>query len=174
MSRITSTPRSTIGLIVFLAITTFGSTPLPAADTLGDVLREAGWQRIIGTWVDAETGGEKIRATYEWKIDDRVIATTTRRFGKESAALICINAKSGDIFHIGGDSEGGSFLGKWQLETNAYANLTLGMVEPDGGQETMTVQYELVDDNTMKVRIQMPLLPLSFELVRQQAELPIP
>jgi hypothetical protein len=41
------------------AVLTLGAIPAGAAESSGDVLRESGWDRLIGTWVgDSGRGGE--------------------------------------------------------------------------------------------------------------------
>ncbi len=89
--------------------------PAPAAEKLVDLLRSSKWDRIIGTWVDAETKGTDLTATYVWKLPDRVIEITTKDKGQESVALMGVNGTTGDIFHMGADSDGASSLGKWQM-----------------------------------------------------------
>lgn len=57
-----------------------------AADgTLAQMLRESRWDRLIGTWVDVETGGSNRKTTYAWKLTDRVIEITSVTNGRPSS-----------------------------------------------------------------------------------------
>ncbi len=41
-----------------------GAAEAPAAEKLGDLTRKSGWDRVVGTWVDADTKGAAYKATY--------------------------------------------------------------------------------------------------------------
>ena len=83
------------------------------AETLGDMIREAGWNKIIGTWVDADTKGQNIRVKYAWKYKDHAIQVTSKLGEVQSTGLIGRNAATGEVFMTGVNSEGGATLGKW-------------------------------------------------------------
>ena len=88
---------------------------------MGEVLRESKLDRLVGTWVDEGTKGVAFKATFAWKIKDRVIEITTKEGSKESVALMGVNAKNGEVFHLGADSDGGSSLGKWTVNEDGSA-----------------------------------------------------
>ena len=79
-----------------------------AGEKLSDILRDSNWEGIIGTWVDAESKGAAFKAKYAWKIKDRVIEITTKDANRESVALMGVNGKTGEVFHMGVDGEGTS------------------------------------------------------------------
>ena len=82
---------------------------LPAkAESLGDMMRSAGWDRIFGTWVDADTQGAAVSISYGWKFKDKVVESTVKMGDRESYSLIGINATNGEVFHVGVDSDGGN------------------------------------------------------------------
>ena len=139
-----------------------------AADRLGDMLRDSPWGRLIGTWVDAETKGTKMKTTFAWKITERVVEITSTEGGRESVALVGVNGRTGEVFHVGADSEGTSFLGSWGLE-GEDAMLRLTYTGGDGQDGTVTVRLHLEDADTLTGTLQQAQ-PTTFRLVRVKAK----
>jgi hypothetical protein len=123
-----------------------------AAENLGDMLREAGWNKIIGTWMDADTKGEKITVRYGWKYKDHVIQVTSTMGELKSTSLIGRNGKTGEIFQAGANSTGGASLGKWS-EEGGDAVLEVGYVSPEGEEGGMQIRHHMQDDDTMVVTV---------------------
>ena len=90
-------------------------------EQLNEILRQAKWEGIVGTWVDAETGGRNITTTYTWKFKDRVIEANTRMAGREDVSLIGVNSKTGEVFNMSASSDGSASLGSWNFESNGDA-----------------------------------------------------
>ena len=112
----------------FALIATFlllGGAKTLASEKLSDVLGRSQWGGIIGTWVDEDSKGASIKTDYAWKIKDRLIEITTKEGSKESVALMGVNAKNDEVFHIGADSDGGSSLGKWTVSEDGMRFLNL-------------------------------------------------
>jgi hypothetical protein len=76
-----------------------------------------------------------------------------------------VNPTNGDVFHVGGDSKGSSFLGTWNIDDGGIATLSLQIAGADGNEFTLQVRHELLDADTMRITIQLPQ-PISIELVR--------
>ncbi len=140
----------------------------PDGESLSDVLRESGWDRIVGTWVDAGTQGEALRITYAWKIEGMVLEITNHERTKESVALMGINGNTGQVYHMGGDSEGTAFLGEWQFEEEGDAVLELGYSGRNGSEGRVTVRYRLDDDDEMTLTLELPQ-PITVELIRTKS-----
>lgn len=151
-------------IFVLAALLTFGSINAVAVDNLGDILRKSKWERIIGTWVDTETKGNKYKTTYSWKYKDMVIESNYYEGLKRSISLIGVNAKSGEVFNLSVDNAGASSLGKWKFEKD---KATLGLVYTDGnGQQGalgMTLKFE--NDDTMVLTLDLPK-PIVIKMVR--------
>jgi hypothetical protein len=133
--------------------------------TLSDVLRKAKWDGIIGTWVDAQSRGADVKATYDWKIKDRVIEITTIRGEHQGVALMGVNGKTGVVFHMGADSEGNSSLGKWIVQDNGDAILGLVYTSSSGQEIEVIIRHHLVDKDTMIVTIEAPE-PMRVKMIR--------
>ena len=138
-----------------------------AAETLMDKLKEAGWDGVIGTWVDEATGGKGYTITYAWKIQDRVIEVATKSPDNETVALMGVNAKNGQVFHMGADKQGASSLGEWKVDADGSAVLTLVFTGGDGAQGTLQMRHKMVGKDKMEITIQLAQ-PLRFTLVRKK------
>ena len=77
----------------------------PAAENRGDLLRKSNWERIIGTWVDADTKGAAYKTTYAWKYKEWVAEFNIKEGNQHSVSLMGLNAQTGEVFRIGVDSE---------------------------------------------------------------------
>ena len=132
---------------------------------LSDVLRRTKWDGIIGTWVDAESKGAAAKATYDWKIKDRAIEITTVRGEHQDVALMGVNGKTGGVFHMGADSDGGSSIGKWIVQDNGDVVLGLVYTSSTGQEGEVIIRHHLVDKNTMIVTIEAPQ-PMRFKMIR--------
>jgi hypothetical protein len=136
-----------------------------AADKLSDILRKSKWNGIIGTWVDAETKGAAAKTTYAWKIKDRVIEITTKAANKETVALMGVNAKTGEVFHMGADNDGGASLGKWDTKDNGDVVLGFAFTGGDGLDGTLSIRHHLEDKDTMIVTVELPE-PIKVKMIR--------
>jgi hypothetical protein len=137
---------------VFMTMLAIAATPTSAAENLGEVLRQAGWHRIIGTWVDADTKGANSTTTYAWRFKDKVIEVTSKIGEQESVSLMGLNRKTGEVYNLAADNQGSVSLGKWEFDEKDAA-LELGFVSAEGEEGGLSIRYRLEDDNTMTVTI---------------------
>jgi hypothetical protein len=134
------------------------------AENLGEMLRESGWDRILGTWVDEDTNGDTIKITYAWRFEDRVVEVTSKTGKLETVGLVGVNAKTGEVHHLGADNQGGGSLGKWRLE-DGDAVLELGFVSGEGREGAMKIRLHLKDDDTLVLTVEAPE-PITRTLIR--------
>ena len=159
---------------IVAAMLTIGGIACATAENLGDVLRESDWDRIIGTWVDAETKGARNKTTYAWRFKDRVIeiASWDSWDGeKESVSLIGLNPKTGDVFNLSADSQGASSLGRWTVGKEGEAILDLMFVSGEGQEGFLRIRQAFKDNDTLIVTIDLPE-PIVFEMVRVKKSQP--
>ena len=159
---------SSVALTVSDAVPPPVSWPVPS--NLGGALRAAGFERLLGTWVDAETNGENLRVTYGWRFEDEIMDITTSERTKKIASLMGLNRGTGEVYHIGIDSEGTSSLGTWSFK-EGEAVLELGFTTAAGEQGGRRFRHEFVDDDTMLVTIDYPD-PVVLTLVRAKSKPP--
>lgn len=136
-----------------------------ANDNLRDILRKSKWDGIIGTWVDQASNGDALETTYAWKIKDRVIEVVTKEAGKESVALIGVNAKTHEVFQMGAASDGSSSLGNWKFKDDSTAVLGMVFTAGDGSEGALEIRLYLEDKDSMTVTIVLPQ-PIEIEMVR--------
>ncbi len=160
--------RMTIYCAALIAMLSIGTTLCEADENLGNVLSESGWDRIIGTWVDAETRGTKSTTTYAWKFKNRVIEVMSQNGKRETVSLIGRNPKTGEVFNISANNKGGSSLGKWTLE-EGKAILDLLFVTGEGVEGALRIRFRLKDDNTMIVTIDLPE-PITVKMIRKKSK----
>ena len=140
-----------------------------ASTTLGDILRESNWDRIIRTWVDTDTKGAKSIITYAWKFKNETVLEATTKYGdKETVALMGMNGKTGEVYHMGMDNKGTHTLGKWKFkESEAVLELAFAMAQ--GNEDSLRVTYRLEDNDTMIVTVDLPE-PIIFKWIRLKNE----
>ena len=151
----------------FAAALGLSTTHVSAADTLMDKLKASGWDGIIGTWVDEETGGKNNTTTYAWKIKDRVIEVNTKDPGNETVSLMGVNAGNGQVFMVGADKQGASSLGEWKIDGKGYAVLNIAFTGADGQPGTLQIQHRLVSKDKLEITIQLAQ-PMRFILIRKK------
>ncbi len=159
--------RPSILLLCTASLLPLGITFAHEADdhrNLGEVLRDSGWNRLIGIWVDADTNGAKIKSTYSWRFKDRVVEITTRDTEKESVSLMGRNPKSGEIFHMSAGSAGDSSIGKWRFE-KIEAILSLLFVTGNGQEGALQIRHKLQGNDTMFITVDLPE-PITFKMIR--------
>lgn len=150
-----------LGLVAGLAV---AAAPSASAQSLKDVLLEHDWDRVIGTWVDADTRGANLKVAYAWKFEEHLVEITTWTREERTVGLMGRNAQNGDIYHVGATSRGGSSLGKWEI-VDGDAVLGLGFTGGDGQQGAMRIRHHLENDDTMVLTIEGPE-PVTFKLIR--------
>lgn len=135
-----------------IALTIAGMLPAPGKD-LGDVLRKSGWDRIVGTWVDADTRGGEVKAVYAWKFENKVVEVTSTTRERETTALMALHPKTGDVVHVGADDQGGGSTGKWKIE-DGDAVLEVKYVTADGDEGEVSFRHHFEGEDTLVVTIE--------------------
>ena len=159
------TTSSSILCVALICICSFPAATSTAADTLKDKLRESGWDGIIGTWVDADTQGTSAKVSYAWKIEERVIEVTSKMAERTTVALMGVNGKTGEVFHMGADSDGTSSLGKWEVEDSGDAVLGILYTTVDGQEGGMSIRFHKQGKDAVTMTIELPQ-PIRVKLVR--------
>lgn len=134
---------------------------------LGEIFRQSRWDRIIGTWIDAETKGKAVRTTYAWKIPGMTLEALRKEPRKSSIALIAIDPKTDEIFQTGSDSQGTMSQGKWKFDEKGDVVLDLAYAGRDGREGKVRVRYRLEDDDTLVLTV-LSAKPITIRMTREK------
>ena len=144
-STITQLRRSFLALLAYFTITSSAQ----GAD-LGEALDSVNWRGILGTWVDSETKGERVKVAYAWKFKDKLIEVNSKMGETESISLMGFNPETEEVFMMGGNNKGGGSIGKWSMD-GEDAVLELSYVSETGDKGTMKFKHHRVDKDTIKI-----------------------
>ena len=160
--------RNIMSMTIAVLATAFliGSTPVNAAENLGSIIRENRWDRMVGTWVDAETNGKKLKSVTTWRFKDHVVKTVNHDFqqGKNETSLMIYSPKKGEVFIVSADDKGGSASGQWTFNKDE-AVLNLGFVTPEKQEGLLQLRYKFIDDDTMIATVVLPK-PIVIKMIR--------
>ncbi len=157
--------RILFSLAVFASTLAFAQSQASAADKLSDVLKESKMDGIVGDWVDPETKEKKIMTRFAWKIKDRVLEVTTKNGEMVTTALMGVNGKTGEVFHMGADSDGTSSIGTWTVPAPGEAVLGIIYTTSAGQEGGLSIRHKLIAKDTLLVTIELPQL-ITYKLVR--------
>jgi len=124
------------------------------ADTLGDVMKAEGIHKMLGTWIDADSNGEKIKITYRWKIKDHAVELILKTQDGTSTALIAYDQEAEKVIHMGVNSKGELGRGSWSTQ-NGVAILDITQTNSDGQEVELKVSHKIVDKNSLTVGFEM-------------------
>ena len=142
-------------VLTFTGIAVFAvsgpANPAHGAD-LGEALQHAKWSGIIGTWVDSETKGERVKIDYAWKFENKLIEVNSTMGETKSSSLMGFNPESEEVFIVGGNNKGGGSAGNWSME-GEDAVLDLSFVGAEGEKGSMKITHHRIDDDTIEVTV---------------------
>lgn len=144
--------------IAFILIVITGSVNYVNAQDLGQVLNETEWDKMLGTWIDAETKGEITTVTYSWKIKNKVLEIYNReKNDKETVSLVSLIPDKDEIIHFGCDNLGNAIFAKWEFEKEE-AVIVLEEID-------LRIRHRFLDKNTMIVTVETDE-PINLKLHR--------
>jgi hypothetical protein len=82
-----------------------------------------------------------------------------------STAIMAVSAADGTVFHVGGDSRGGTFAGSWTVGDDGAATLRLAITTEKGERLDLGFRHERTGADTMRLTIELPQ-PITVDLVR--------
>jgi hypothetical protein len=124
------------------------------AETLGEVMKAEGTDKMLGTWVDADTNGEKFKITYKWKIKGHAVEMILKTENSTSSALIAYDQGSESVLHMGVNSKGEFGHGTWSAQ-DGVAILDLTQTTADGQKVELKISHKVVSRKSMTVGFTM-------------------
>ncbi|MEC8862108.1 MAG: hypothetical protein VXX31_04095, partial [Planctomycetota bacterium] len=122
--------------------------------TLLSVLNQSGFEPLIGTWVDEGSKGDGLKFSVNWKVPERVLETKSVSPDQTSVSLISVNASNQEVVQEGENDQGGTHRGRWTFTEEGKASLEIGYTNRDGTEGELSLNYELVDRDTLDLTIQ--------------------
>jgi len=144
-----------------------GGTELQDDGSLRTALQLSGLEPLVGTWVDEETHGTALTLQFTWKIEGRILESSTRDSNGQSVALITRTPDGRAIEQYGGDQGGRVFSGVWDSAEQGQARLTLDIHEQGKPRSRLAIRYDLTDENHLNMTVEFPK-PLKVSLLRRK------
>lgn len=126
------------------------SSPATRGESLADLMEQVGLGALIGTWVDADTGGEMVTVTYSWKIKNHALALSVKSQNGNSEAMIALDPATEEVIHIGVDDEGRMSKGKWSSD-NGLAVLEVARFSGAGADRKIRISHKIVGNKELVV-----------------------
>lgn len=84
---------------------------------------------------------------------------------QRSVALMGVNGKTGEVFHMGADSDGTSSLGKWEVDESGDAVLGILYTTADGQEGALNIRFHKEEMDAVTMTIELPQ-PIRVKLIR--------
>ena len=150
----------------FIFHVTAKQEPAPP-NNLGNIVRNGGWEGLLGTWVDTGTLGE-FRVTLDWKIEDQMLELTNVDQAGPTIAVIRINPKTGAIDHSATNHSGTTISGHWNFDSDQGPIMTGTFATAEGVEGNMSMQFMPQNADSMILAVKLLDNPASnIQLVRQ-------
>jgi len=138
-----------LALAIVLAILATGAR---AQQSLGGIVKEYGFDWMIGRWVATTDEGDKIQIEYKWQLNRHLITLHLKWPDYEYQGMIFYSPAEDEVIQIGVDSKGGSGKGTWDAEGNK-AIIKYEHIGADWETDRMAITHSKVDANTMKAEV---------------------
>ena len=149
----TKRTRTAVTALFLAALPVALSSPVFAAQPLGTLISEGGFDWMAGTWITTTDQGETIEVTYKWAVEKHVIAVHYKSSsGFDYHGLIFYRVTEDKIVHIGADNLGGVWEGTWDSD-GRRAIMEFANTRANGEIRRGTAANSRVDADTMKVEM---------------------
>lgn len=128
------------------------SAQAAAQQSLGDIVKEYGFDWLIGKWMTKTDEGQKILITYKWALDKHLVTIDYKGGDYEYRSMIFYVPAADEVVQIGVDNKGGTWKGTWDAEENKGI-LKIENTKADGEIQKMAIICSKVDAKTMKTEL---------------------
>jgi len=128
------------------------SAQAAAQQNLGDIVKEYGFDWLIGKWEAETSEGDKVQVIYKWELDKHLVTINLKWPDYEHRGMIFYVPAADEVVQIGVDNKGGTWKGTWDAEENKGI-LKIEHTKADGETQKMAIIYSKVDAQTMKTEL---------------------
>ena len=107
--------------------------------TLGEIVKNNGWESLLGDWVDASTRGE-FQVSLSWKIKNRLLEMSFTEQAGATIASINVDPSSGEIVHSGINPLGASVTGTWDFAVEDGPRFNGKFLSLEGAEGELSIQ----------------------------------
>ena len=107
--------------------------------TLGEIVKNNGWESLLGDWVDASTRGE-FQVSLSWKIKNRLLEMSFTEQAGATIASINVDPSSGEIVHSGINPLGASITGTWDFAVEEGPRFNGKFMSLEGAEGELSIQ----------------------------------
>ena len=107
--------------------------------TLGEIVKNNGWESLLGDWVDASTRGE-FQVSLSWKIKNRLLEMSFTEQAGATIASINVDPSSGEIVHSGINPLGASITGTWDFAVEDGPRFNGKFLSLEGAEGELSIQ----------------------------------
>ena len=151
----------------FIFHVTAQAEPSPAPN-LGEIVRNGGWEHLLGTWVDVGTLGE-FRVSLEWKIENQLLEMTNVDQAGPTIAVIRVNPRTGVIDHSAINHSGTTISGLWDFGDEKGPIMRGTFATPEGAEGEMSMQFIKQGQDALVLAVKLLDNPASnIRMVRQK------
>ena len=126
------------------------STGARAQQNMGEILKEYGFDWLLGKWVAKTDDGKKIQAYYKLELNNHLVSMGFKSGDLEGRGMIVYVASEEKVIQVGVDNKGGTVKGFWDADGDKVI-AKLEYTQADGKTVGMAAVHSKVDAKTMKV-----------------------
>ena len=139
-------------LPVLAAVLVILATGAKAQQSLGDIVKEYGFDWLIGKWAAQTDEGNKIQVIYNWQLDKHLVTIDLKWPDYEHRGMIFYVPGKDEVVQIGVDNKGSTWQGTWEVDGDK-ARVRIEQTKADGQTRKMAIVYSKVDARTMKTEV---------------------
>ncbi len=121
-----------------------------AQQSLGEILKEYGFDWLLGKWVATTDDGTKIQAYYKLELNNHLISMGFKSGDLEGRGMIVYVPAEEKVIQVGVDNKGGIVKGLWDADGDKVV-AKLEYTRGNDQTSRVAVVHSKVDAKTMKV-----------------------
>ena len=121
-----------------------------AQEKLGDLVRDGGYDWVIGRWVATTDDGQEVEVKYDWALDKHVILSDTTMGEFHHHGMITFSSERQEVIDVGADNRGGMWKGSWYEDWSGLIH-SVEHTGVDGEVHKGEIVHNRVDADTITI-----------------------